>query len=333
MKKSTVYRWLKAVYLAPFMVMFANLDGEVVEASTTEAGDVTGAGESAGAPEQSGEAGTGGETTSQEPQGGTEGTAEASTEQGTSPDSLPAHERIQQLVAKDAEKERKIAELEGKLTTIEQRTAQTAPDFIELDFDAINAHITSTLDQIDALRLEGKGLEALQLEDGIRELRDNIRQNEAKKASYIQRMQQGQQQEQMLAALNSRLNEAAAIVRQDANIPPEVWNEGEKFWQAERQAKPLLAAQYREIAMVQGPIAALLFAKDYVMKNMGAAQQATLQKKEEGKAAVPGGKTTSASMVPAVDLKALHAKALKSGDEDDMLEYMVAKREAAQTKK
>jgi hypothetical protein len=270
---------------------------------TTDAANVSGEAESAGTQDQ---AVTGGETTSTEGENPTEGTETAETGEtaANAPDSLPANERIQQLIAKDRDREAKINELQSKLVQIEQRTTQPQVDFVDIDFDKVNAHLQAKMDQIEELKLDGRVLEAMELQDGIAEFRQDIKANEQRKQAFLQQMQQTQQGQQVAAQLNQRIIEASDIVRKDAGITPEVWKEGETFFAAERQKNPLLDAQYREQVMLQGPIAGLLFAKDHVMKNMGQKQAAATQQKNDAKGNIPGGKTATTT-APREDFKTM----------------------------
>lgn len=300
-------------------------DETITTEVTTEAANVSGEVESAGTPDQSVDSG---ETpTVTETQKGTEETQQEATT--ASPDSLPANERIQQLIARDKDREAKINALQSKLSHIEQQTQAVKPDFVDIDVDKVNNHIITTLDKIDELRLEGRALEAMELQDGLNELRTQIRANEQRKQAFFQRQQQTHQTQEMAAQLNQRIAEASEIVRNDAGITPEVWKEGELFFAAERQAKPLLDAQYREIAMLQGPIAGLLFAKEYVMKNMGQKQvEATKQKEAEKNKAATGKTSTGVASLP--DLGKLKEQAAKTGSEEDFLAYLAAKRQHKQ---
>lgn len=276
---------------------------ETTTTETTEAATVSGAVGDTGTQEQTVDSGETTPTVTEPSADGTEGETTTEEQGAASPASLPANERIQQLIAKDKDREAKINELQGKLTQLEQQQTQR-PDFVELDYDRINAHFNTTLEKIDELRLEGRALEAMELQDGLNALRGQIRDNERRKQEYVTRAQQAQQGQQVAAQLNQRIAEAADLVRQDANITPEVWKEGEAFFAAERQANKLLDAQYREQVMMHGPIAGMLFAKDYVMKHMGQKQAEATRQKEAAKSVVPGGKTATTT-APVKDFKTM----------------------------
>lgn len=255
--------------------------------------------------------------TSESAEGATEG-----TETGRQPHQKTLEERVQELA------EKRIAEVETKLTAkleaVTQAKAEEKPNFYEIDFDAVNEHFRATMEQIEELKLEGKYFHAAKLDDGLADMVAQLRQNEAKKAQYIQKMNERSHNEQQSAQINQHIAEASVLVAKEHNIPPEVWKAAEDFFIAERRAKPLLDAQYREKVMLQGPVAALLWAKEYVEKNMGKKEQALIDKKETAKTTVAPGKTSTGQVVGNANLAELREKA-KSGNADDLARYMAEK--------
>lgn len=232
-------------------------------------------------------------------------------------------QRVNELAAK------KIAELEQRLTA--RQTAQVAekPNFIELDMEKVKQHFTDTLEQIEALKLEGRVLEAMDLQDGLNTTRQELRDNEQRKADFLQKAEAQHQNAQQMEQINARIVEASEIVRADANIPPEVWKKGEEFFIAERTAKPLIDAKYREMVMIQGPIAALQWAKSYCEEHMGAKAQTLINQKEAAKATLPPGKTATGAVVGNPTLDALKAKASASPTTENLAAYSAAKRAAS----
>lgn len=322
-------KWLKRIILFP-MAIFMGVDGLTSDAgavspesqpAAAESGTVEASVDAGAVSPESQPAAVVGEpgsndvnTTGQE--GG------ATTTEGTHKKTL--EERVKELAVQQE------AEIEARILAKLQPQVQTAkPDFIpDLDPDKVNAYIGQTLDQIEQLRLEGKHAEALDLQDDLNATRHAIRENEAKKAAYMKRQEEIKLSEQQITQINERIAEASILVAREHNIPPEVWKAGEDFFIKERQAKPLLDAQYREMVMLQGPVAALLWAKGYVEQNMGKAQQDLIQQKETAKESLPQGKTAVGS-IPNVgaELAALKAKAA-SGNPEDLAAYSRALRES-----
>ncbi len=255
--------------------------------------------------------------TSESAQGATEG-----TETGRQPHQKTLEERVQELA------EKRIAEVETKLTAkleaVTQAKTEEKPNFYEIDFDKVNEHFRQTMEQIEELKLDGKFLEAMELQDGLTSTRQLLKQNEASKADYIRRMNERSQTEQQTAQINQQITAASELVAKEHGIAPEVWKKAEEWFVTERQSKPLLDAQYREKVMLQGPIAGLLWAKEYIEKNMGKKEQELIDKKEAAKTSLPPGKTSSGVVAGNANLSALREKA-KSGNADDLARYMAEK--------
>lgn len=336
MRKRALIQWLFSMLRDQRGEIGADINAGSTETSTADAGTVTG---EAAVPEpQAGaiEAEAGqpaqGDTTSQEaPAEGTEG-QEPGTEGEASPGEESKHkgsgDRIQELLSKVKEYDQKTVALEEKLAKIEGRQVQQQPDFVNLDFDAINAHVGDALAEIDRLKMEGRALEALELQDELNELRQNVKENERKKSAFMERQKALTTEKHQVEQLNQSLETAAKLVQKEFNIPENVMEEGRKFFTIARQQHPLVDAQYREIALLRGPVAAMLFARDYIQQEMGKVQQQALKHKETAKQTLPPGKTGTQTDATQKSLNTIRAKAEKSGDDQDWADYFAAKREA-----
>lgn len=216
--------------------------------------------------------------------------AEAEEVTDKQPHQTTASERIQQLINERKASDAKLAELEAKFNAIQQ-PAEAKPDFYEVDMNALNAHVGNTLDQIDALRLEGRHIEALQLQDGLASLKTDLQQNEAKKAAWQEKQQTQQRMASRDAEIDAGIQKAAEFVRLQHNITPEAWKVAEDFFGNALKADPMLYAQYAELAVIR-PVAALLFAKDYCEKHMKAPE--TAAQKEAAKATLAPSGSSSA---------------------------------------
>jgi hypothetical protein len=236
-------------------------------------------------------------------------------------------ERVQELT------EKRVAEVEARLTSKLQEVTQ-APvklDFIpDLDMTKVNDYIRDTRDAIEQLQLEGKYTEAEELLDTLTATRQSIKANEQRKQAHMEREGLQQQSQQQTDAINEQIAAASVLVAKEHNIPPEVWKAGEDFFLSERQSKPLIDAQYREKVMLQGPVAAMLWAKDYVTANMGKKESDLIATKEAAKATLPQGKTAAgvANDAGAVNLAELKIAA-GSGNPQDIAAYSKARREAS----
>lgn len=259
---------------------------EDTEIETSEAGTVTGKVGDSGTQENDIE-------TEEQPTDTTNNEALEGTEeqqQSKGPDSLPLNERVTQLLGRVEEKSEQIQRLEAKLATIEQTTA---PSFPELPYSKINDYVNQTLNQIEELKLNGEPLKALDLQDGLNNLRKEIKDYEQKRNEHLSQSSEVAKQTQAIQQIDQQLVAAAELVRKEDGITQEVWDAGAKFFENARKSNPLVEAQFRETVLMRGPIAGLLWAKEYIQKNMGQQLDAATKKKEAGKGIVPGGKTAT----------------------------------------
>lgn len=217
-------------------------------------------------------------TKGQEPEGGTEGTGQRK---------LTLEERAAEIAEKRATEiaEQRMAKMEAELR--EKFAAPDPPDFVNVDMAAIQSHIEQKLTEVEALRLDGRVLEALDIEDEVRELRAAVKENEAKKRAYMERQakkdESANEQKAFAEKVNRALLDAAPIVMKGLGATQEAWDAGEKFFQSARQADPLLDAEYRERVMLEGPVRAIRWAAEYTQKKMAETVGKDRQKKEEGK--------------------------------------------------
>lgn len=270
-----------------------------------------------------------------ETQGGQEGQtteqegAESPMEGSTGVRQTTLEERVQELA------ERRITEEAQKLRVEFQQQTQAkaaeAIDFIpDIDFEKVNNHIRGVLDQIEELKLEGKMLEALDLQEGLTALRQDLKANEQRKSEYLQRAQARVQTEQQYQAHQKALDDAAGFYFPRKGYTPEVIEEGRRFFVSSLQKDPLLNARYTEIGYLQGPLAAMEFVEKFLIENMGKKQQEIIQQKEAAKTTLPPGKTSTGEVLGNANLDALRERA-KSGNASDLAAYMAEKKKAAAT--
>lgn len=215
---------------------------------------------------------------------------------------LTPEEKLQATFKEELAKvtERIKAELQAEKEA--QKVEQ--PDFIpDLDLDQVNAYIDQTEKHIEELRLEGKSLEAIKLQRHLTALVDGVDANEQKKAAWEAKQAEQQQQTQQVAAINAEIAKASELVAKEYNIAPDLWKKAEDWFIGERKAKPLIDQQYRDLVYRQGPVAALLWAKEYVEKNMGAGAKADIAKKEEAKGKIPSVNPNSETIVAGKTVK------------------------------
>lgn len=242
-------------------------------------------------------------------------------------------QRVNEVAAK------KFAELTAEFNAKQTAAVAEKPDFIDLDFAAVNRHLAGLVARERALQdeiaLDPNNVDPAKLEElfSIQADRDatrsQVRENEQKKGEFLNRTQAQQRDAQVVQQIEKRLEDASELVRSDSKVPPEVWKKSREFFDAERAAKPLLDAQYREKVMIQGPIAGVLFAKEYCEKNMGKPQQDLINQKEAAKDTLPPGKTATGMVIGNPTLDALKAKATASPTVENMAALSQAKRAAS----
>lgn len=241
---------------------------------------------------------------------------------------LTFEERVAEVASKQ------VAEVEARLTAQLKDVTQTkAPlDFIpDIDMGKVNTFIQEKLTEIEQAQLDGDFVKALDLQEELRTTREQIRANESRKAAYMEQQQATMATEQQTAALNAKINDAMVLVAKEFNIPDEVWKQGQAFFDAERRAKPLLNAQYEEKVLLQGPVNALIWAKEYIEQNMGKKEQDLINSKEAAKETLPAGKTATGVVTDEKATALVKAKeAAQSGNPSDLAAYSKLLRESRQ---
>lgn len=267
-------------------------------------------------------------------EGGEEVEAEATEEQPAPQDGgdqLKANERIQQEIGRRKAEEERARQLEQRLQELETRfTQQKEPDYIPMTPQTI-AQVNQTLANIEQARveaeLEGDYLKAAQ----HRQQFDQILRGLAENQQRMQQAQMSQQQRAAEAAKVKAVNERAEFFRQANNIPPEQWQMANQ-WFADQVAKnPALGVQFREMVDMQGPMAAVQWAVNYVDQNLAAEVRKANETKVEAKTKLPGGTTQQNTGQHLNQMKNLKAQAMQSGSTDDWAAYYAAKRQTQST--
>lgn len=328
-----MYQWLRKIYLFPLMLLLGNVEGTPV-AAAPDAGAVPSTpsaeagGEAAAAtPETPPETGAEPSTPSAEA-GGESGATPTSQESaeahgGKQPHQKTLDERVAELVSK------KEVEIEQRLMSkLEESTKKETLDFIpDLDMAKVNKFIVDKQAEIDKALLDGEGWKAMELQDELNDVRSKVRDNEAKKADHIRRQEQAHVTEQQSAVLDKSIQDASKLVASEYKIPEQVWQEAETWFMAERRAKPIVDAQYRERVLIQGPVNALLWAKEYIEQNMGKKQEEEIKTIEAAKETLPAGKTSGGVATEAATTKLNELKArAASGNPSDLAAYSEYKR-------
>lgn len=195
-----------------------------------------------------------------------------------------AQERIRQLIDRNKESDRRIAELETKVSAVIQEK-QTIP---AIDESALNTHLGNMRDQIEELRMNGNHLQA----DILDRKRNNLI-DEYEKWQVQATEQQGKQTD--AAAWDKTLADLSTtsdMYRDHMKIPAPVWDEMGQWFAAEMKTDKLLEKEFVDILKRNGPVSAIRFAHEKAkpaMEAKTARLAADKAKKDAAKATQTGG--------------------------------------------
>jgi hypothetical protein len=210
----------------------------------------------------------------------------AGEEEGKGQKHLLANERIQQLIAERNEDREKLAALEEKFHAMRQE----APDFVEVDYQAVNRYLQESEDKIVELKADGKFFEAAQLQKRVDNLLGEIETNETKRKAWNERKRSGDNERASAENRLATLTDAATFYQREMKIPPETWNTlGDVFAKA-CQKDPVLGREFAERVDTMTPTAVVRWAHEYTVKNLvkGTAGERQAAKERTGKGATGG---------------------------------------------
>ena len=193
------------------------------------------------------------ETSTQTDEGGGEQAEEEGAGEQTEPEGR-AQERIQQLANEKREMANKLAALEAKVNQV----VSARDEIPAIDEQALNAHLGSLRDQIDDLRLDGNHIKADLLE---RQRNKIIDEYETWQQQQTARQSQQTEQQHYKKALDDTLA-AANLYREHYNVPQPLWDEIGQWFSGELEKDKLLAQEFNDVMLRQGPVAAVRFAHD-----------------------------------------------------------------------
>ena len=236
-----------------------------------------------------------------------------------------AQDRIQQL----ANEKRELAERLERLESQFAKQQEDRPDYVDVDMERVNSYIEATQDKIVELGLEGKHLEAKKLDLSITKLINDIEENEAKKAAFLERQGKSKTEATAVNQRLQKLDDAAKFYRENQKIDQPVWDKMGQWFAEQCKSDPTLGREFAE-RVEKGEIGAIRWAHDYSIKNMGAKELAAINNKNINKqkasaaSPAPGGKSIST-----VDLYKALAEAKESNTTEGWVTYQALKRKAA----
>jgi len=325
---------LKLILLFPAMLMLGNLEGLDAAASEDDDQDA----------DLGGNLGEEGEEGADAPDEETDPDADPEEADAEQPDKKDEEEnkgikqksfeeRLKEIEEKN---EAKIAEAIQKLQqqTTERVEAEKKPfvDLTAAQVDQLNGNyldiIAHKADLEEAIRAGDRSMETVTAlraaEKFIHDTETWYADNEAKKAEWTEKQGQSAKLQAEAKERSDRLATAADVFREASNIPQDVWDQASVWFESQLKANKILGLEFADAYRLKGDMGAVKFAHDYCNEHMGKEAEAVLKQKQEAKTKLAPGVTGSNGKTAEADMKTLrelHAKAQKSGTEEDFLAF------------
>lgn len=185
-------------------------------------------------------------------------------------------------------------EVERILAEQAKATASEAPDFAEDEVvNKVKRNIVKSLAKIRELEseidLEGDDAdpktvdELLELHKFVDGARKALADNEAKKAAWEKRQGEKKAQTDNGDVMRQELDKAADLYREEMKIDPGTWDKMGKWFEDQISKSKLLVEEFNDIFTRKGKVAAIRFAHEYTVANMGKETKEANQKKETTK--------------------------------------------------
>lgn len=242
---------------------------------------------------------------------------EVKTEKGTKKRSL--EERAAEIAQKI---------VEAELAKRDQKTTESKPDWTPINQEKVDEHIANTEAKIDELRLEGKYGEARKLSRSLDELDASLEENEKRRLAWEARQVEVKTTTDNDAAVRSDLDKAAEMYRAEMKIEPEVWNKMGQWFESQVSTKPLLSEEFNDIYAKSGKVAAIRFAHEYAVKNMGQKAKQSIEKKEITKTKTAQLVTSTTGKAAPIDLKKAQAEFAANPTNEAFMKLQALKRQA-----
>lgn len=344
-----VKKWLKTIFLFPAMLMFAvpgndGLDVSAGEDDALDADQEDDLDEEYAEDEQDPDAAAGEDEAADADQQG-EGEQDKSTEKD---EEGQAKQGIKQKTLEERASEiaeKKVSEALAKLNLeTQERLESEKKPFVELSpaqVDQLNENYVEAVSRRaeleEQIRLGDRSpatiAELRKAEQWIQKTEAWYADNEKKKAEWEAGKQDYQKKAAEVQERTQRLETAAEVYRESLNIPQDVWDQSSLWFAEQLKVDKVLSLEFADAYRLKGDIGAVKFAHEYCDKHMGKKEEEALQKRQEAKGKLLN---TNAGQNRNQDadlksLQALHAKAQKSGSEEDYATFLSAKKKAGIT--
>lgn len=327
-------KWLKTIYLFPFMLMMGIPDGGNFGEGSDDPANEGGEGQDSETDDgeeqeteveyeldEDGEVVTdddGNPVVKQVAEG-----EEEQDQKGKPDHKKGAQDRIQQL----ANEKRELAERLERLESQFARQQEEKPDFVDVDIEKVNAYIQNASDQIEELKLEGNYIAAKKLELNVAKIISDIEENDKKKAAYFDKQSKTKTVETAAQERLTKLDQAAEFYRTNMKIEPAVWDKMGTWFAEQCQKNPVLGREFSE-RVEKGEIGAIRWAHEYTTQNMGVKERAAIDNKNTNKTKAAAFSPTPGGKSAPIDLSKALAKATETNTPEGWVEYQRLKREA-----
>lgn len=182
-------------------------------------------------------------------------------------------------------------------------TAAEKPDWVPINQEAVDEFIAAKEEEIDELRLAGKYSEARKISRELDQLDKDLEENEQKRAAFLDRQKSRKAETDHGEVARQELDHAAELYRSEMKIDKPLWDKMGTWFESEVTSKPLLMAEFNDIYARQGKVAAIRFAHQHTVENMGKAAKQANEKKEQTKNQTAKLTTSNAGKVAPIDIE------------------------------
>lgn len=228
--------------------------------------------------------------------------------------------------------------VEEKLAAKQTAEAQEAPDFappemvrsVKLNIVRKQAMIRELEADID---LEGDEVDPdkvdqlLALQDFVTEARQALKENEQKEKAWKERQAAKRVQTDNGDAIRKELDDTAELYRAEMQINPATWDKMGKWFEQQINTKPLLVTEFNDIYAKKGKVAAIRFAHEYAVKNMGQKTKQVNEQKEKSKTKAASLTASSTGKQAPPDLRKIQAEFAANPTDENFVRLQAAKRE------
>lgn len=241
------------------------------------------------------------------------------------------------LEERAAEIAQKIVEQE--LAKRDKSSAADVPDFAPADVVAkVKLNIVRQQAKIRELQsdidMEGDDVDPavvdqlLALEEFVSEAKAALKDNAEKQKAWEAKQAAKKNVTDNGDAIRAELDSAAEMYRTEMKIEPATWNKMGQWFESQIAIKPLIGEEFNDIFSRQGKVAAIRFAHEYTVKNMGQTVKKATEKKEQSKNQTAKLTASTTGKAAPMDIKKIQAEFAANPSDENFVRLQAAKRQA-----